>query len=201
MSCDCESEAEEVQQRSTLVALLAVNATMFVAEITFGIIADSTGLIADSLDMLADALVYGLSLYVVGRSHIDKIHAARWSGFFQIALACGVATDIARRFIFGSEPEPVFIYGVGAIALIANVICLRLLYRHRKGQVHMRASWIFSKNDVIANLGVIVAGLLVHVTGTRWPDILIGAVITVIVLRGGTRILRDVASEKRTRNQ
>lgn len=196
MSCECKTEAEEVQQKGTLIALLLINAAMFGAEIVCGIIADSTGLIADSLDMLADALVYGISLCAVGRSALGRARAAHWSGIFQIILAACVATDIVRRFIYGSEPDSVFMYVVGAVALAANITCLRLIYRHRRGQVHMRASWIFSKNDVLANLGVIIAGILVHFTGTRWPDIVIGLMITVIVLRGGIEILRDAAAER-----
>ena len=194
MSCDCHI-AVEAQQRGTLVALLSINAAMFVAEFTTGIAADSTGLVADSLDMLADALVYGLSLYAVGRPSAHKIRAARWSGLFQITLAAGVALDITRRLILGSEPESFFMYVMGAVALVANITCLKLIYRHRKDHVHMRASWIFSKNDVIANVGVIVAGVIVQITGSPWPDIVIGFIITFIVLRGGLEILKDAHAE------
>ena len=83
---------------------------------------------------------------------------------------------------------------VGTLALVANLTCLALLAKHRDGEVHMRASWIFSVNDVLANLGVIAGGLLVSVTGSRWPDLVIGAAITLLVLRGGLRILRETRS-------
>jgi len=175
--------------------LLSINGFMFVAELITGLFADSTGLVADSLDMLADATVYGIALYAVGRAHSVKIAAARWSGFFQIALACGVLLEIIRRMVFGSEPHSWFMLGVGIVALIANLICLGILAKHRKGEIHMRASWIFSKNDVIANLGVIIAGLLVYFFETGWPDLAIGFLITVVVFRGGIQIMRDAKAE------
>lgn len=189
--CECSKEADQIKERSVLVALLAINGVMFAAEFILGIISDSTGLVADSLDMLADATVYGISWYAVGHAASVKKRAAKLSGYFQIALAGGVFLDIVRRFIFGSDPDFWFMLGVGGVALIANLICLALLARHRKGEVHMRASWIFSKNDVIANLGVMIAAILVYLTGTRWPDLAIGVIITIVVLRGGFQILRE----------
>jgi len=189
--CDCQKASEEIRERSVLVALLVINGIMFLVEIVLGVVADSTGLVADSLDMLADATVYGIALYAVGRAASVKSKAARLSGWLQIALAAGVFLDILRRFLYGSEPDFWFMFGVGIAALIANVICLALLARHRKGEVHMRASWIFSKNDVIANLGIIVASLLVNMTDSPWPDLAIGALISVVVLRGGIQILKN----------
>jgi Co/Zn/Cd efflux system component len=152
-------------------------------------------LIADSLDMLADATVYGIALFAVGRSSTAKAHAALFSGWFQILLAVGVALDVARRAWFGSEPVSELMMAVGTLALSANLVCLVLLAKHRNGEVHMRASWIFSVNDVLANLGVILSGLIVFVIGSRWPDLTIGAVITALVLRGGIRIVRDARNE------
>lgn len=172
-----------------LKALLAINALMFVIELVLGVIADSTGLIADSLDMFADAAVYGLALYAVGRSRSLQLKAAHLSGFLQVALALGVLLEVMRRFIFGSEPESLLMMGVGLVTLVANVCCLLLIARHRDGGAHMRASWIFSANDVLANLGVIVAGLLVMLTGSPYPDLAIGCAVGLLVLNGGRRIL------------
>ncbi|MEZ5325869.1 MAG: cation transporter [Verrucomicrobiales bacterium] len=194
-NCHCHEEAEDITQKSVLLTLLLINGVMFCAELICGVIADSTGLVADSLDMLADATVYGIAFYAVGRANSVKISAARWSGYFQIALACGVFVEILRRLAFGSDPQSGFMLGVGLVALIANVTCLTILSKHRKGEVHMRASWIFSKNDVIANIGVILAGVLVYFTSSRWPDIVIGIIITIIVLCGGLAILREAAAE------
>ncbi len=169
---------------------------MFVAEMIAGIIAESTGLIAESLDMLADAMVYGISLYAVGKTANAKIRAALLSGYFQIVLALGVITEITRRAIWGSEPEPIFMIVVSMVALIANIVCLILISKHRDGEVHMRASWIFSKNDVIANVGVILGGVLVYALNSRLPDLVIGTVIVLIVLRGGYVIVTDARQER-----
>jgi len=97
--------------------------------------------------------------------------------------------EVVRRFIFGSEPESLLMMGVGLVALVANVGCLLLISKHRNGGAHMRASWIFSANDVLANLGVIVAGLLVMLTGSPYPDLAIGFAVGLLVLNGGRRIL------------
>ncbi len=194
--CGCEMEIKDQEQRGVLRVLLWINAVMFVAELGTGWLSQSTALIADSMDMLADALVYALSLYAVGRSIGHKARAARLSGIFQILLGLGVGIDIVRRLLLGSEPQSAFMMIVGVVALIANLACLVLIARHREGEIHMRASWIFSKNDVIANLGVIAGGVLVRVTGTRWPDLVIGAAIAALVLWGGVRILRDASRER-----
>ena len=171
---------------------------MFVAEIIAGIMGDSTALIADSLDMLADATVYAIGLYAVGRSLLVKAKAAHISGIFQMLLGLGVLFDIVRRFIVGSEPESMMMMAVGVVALVANSICLMLIYKHRQGEVHMRASWIFSTNDVIANLGVICSGALVAWLDSPWPDLVIGLAIAILVIRGGIHIIKDASSEKET---
>jgi Co/Zn/Cd efflux system component len=193
--CGCELEIESEEQRRILITLLAINATMFLVELSLGVMAESMGLIADSLDMLADATVYGIGLYAVGRAVTDKIRAARLSGIFQIALALGIAFEIIRRVFWGSDPEPIYMVGVSLIALIANVICLSLIAKHRDGDIHMRASWIFSKNDVIANVGVVIGGLLVYIFSTRWPDLVIGSIIVGVILRGGLAIIADARRE------
>ena len=195
-NCDCSVEVESKDQSRLLWVLLAINGVMFVVEISIGVLAESMGLIADSLDMLADAAVYGIGLYAVGRSHSIKITAATISGFFQIALGIGILAEIVRRFVYGSDPEPLLMISVSVLALVANVICLALISKHREGEIHMRASWIFSKNDVIANTGVIVAGVLVHVMDSRIPDLMIGSLIVLVVLRGGFTIIRDAKNEK-----
>lgn len=196
--CGCEMKARNAAERRTLRWLLAINALMFGVEITMGFLAHSTALLADSLDMLADATVYGISLAAVGGSKGGKIRAAFMSGAFQITLAVLVLVDVVRRFIWGSDPESFWMMGIGAIALVANVFCLVLISKHRQGEVHMRASWIFSRNDVIANLGVIAAGALVFLFGSRLPDLIMGLLITGLVLRGGIDIIQDAKGEQHT---
>jgi len=194
--CDCSIDVESRQQSRVLIILLGINAAMFVVEIVAGVLAESTGLIADSLDMLADAVVYGIGLYAVGRAASNKIRAAFASGYFQMALAFVVALDVSRRAIFGSDPEPAYMVLIGLVALAANIVCLSLIAKHRDGGVHMRASWIFSKNDVIANVGVMLGGGLVYVTGVRWPDLVVGMAIAYVVFRGALAIIADARNER-----
>lgn len=184
---DTRSPADE---RRTLKLLLWINAVMFVIELGTGLLAESTGLIADSLDMFADAAVYSLALYAVGAAAYRQQKSARLAGWLQLALALGAIAEVLRRFIFGSEPEPPLMMLVASLALVANVACLFLLARHRHGGVHMRASWIFSTNDVLANLGVLTAGALVAWSGSHVPDLVVGALISLLVLNGARRILR-----------
>lgn len=188
-----ESELEEAAEleRKTLWTLLAINGAMFLIEAVAGWWGESTGLLADSLDMLADASVYGIALYAVGRSRRLQANAATASGVLQIALGLGVILEVVRRFLYGGEPVGVLMMSVGALALAANVSCLLLIAKHREAGVHMRASYIFSTNDVIANLGVIISGAIVMYLGSRLPDLVIGALISVVVLRGGIQILRE----------
>lgn len=195
--CSCEIEIKNQSQKRVLYWLLGINAVMFIFEMGLGWVAQSTALIADSLDMLADAIVYGIGLYVVGKAAKNKANAALISGYFQGCLGGVILIDIVRRIVVGSEPVSALMMGVGLAALIANVVCLLLIQKHKDGEVHMRASWIFSANDVIANLGVIFSGVLVWLLGNRWPDIVIGGVIAVIILRGAWLISQDAKSELR----
>jgi len=189
--CGCGSDRASELERRTLLTLLLINGSMFFAEALAGWIGESTGLLADSLDMLADASVYGVALYAVGRSTRLQSISATASGVIQVTLGLGVLFEVVRRFIYGSEPVSGLMMSFGVLALIANVSCLLLLFKHREGGIHMRASWIFSTNDVIANLGIIVSGGLVWYFGHRMPDLIIGTVISGVVLRGGLRILRE----------
>ncbi|GJL76592.1 MAG: hypothetical protein NMNS02_26980 [Nitrosomonas sp.] len=178
------------KEATTLKWLLAINATMFFVELSVGWFAQSTALMADSLDMFADAAVYGLALYAVGHSARMKLRVAHLSGWIQVVLALGALSEVFRRFVFGSEPVSTLMMSFGLVALIANTICLILISRNKEGGAHMKASWIFSANDVIANLGVILAGLLVALTNSPYPDLVIGLIIGLIVLNGACRILR-----------
>jgi Co/Zn/Cd efflux system component len=193
--CGCEVELKDAKQKHVLYWLLGINAFMFFVEITVGLYANSTALIADSIDMLADAIVYGIALYAVSRTLKHKANAALISGYFQLALGLLIIFDIVRRVLGEAEPHSWFMISFGFVALIANVICLTLIRKHNNGEVHMRASWIFSANDVIANIGVIVAGVLVMLLDSRWPDIVIGSLIAILILRGAYLITTDAKKE------
>jgi Co/Zn/Cd efflux system component len=185
-----KAPTDPAAEARVLRQLLAINGLMFVVELALGLVAQSTGLIADSLDMFADAGVYGLALYAVGRAAADQRRAAKVSGWLQLALALGALAEVTRRAIFGSEPVELMMIGVATLALVANLGCVALLAKHREGGVHLKASWIFTTNDALANLGVIAAGVLVAVTGSAWPDLAVGTAVGALVLWGAVRILR-----------
>ena len=184
-----ENSKADADERKLLLQLLAINAVMFVTELIVGVWAQSTGLIADSLDMLADAAVYSVALLAVGLSAAKKVRAAHLSGWLQVLLAAGVLFEVARRFWAGTEPMSTLMIVMASVALIANTLCLYLISQSRSDGAHMKATKIFSTNDVLANLGVIVAGGLVAWTGSGYPDLVIGGIIGIIVLDGARRIL------------
>jgi Co/Zn/Cd efflux system component len=189
------SELDEVKPPSsaegrTLKLVLAINAVMFAGEAIGALVADSSALLADSLDMFADAAVYAIALFGVHRAHGTQLKAARVSGLLQLLLAIGALAEVVRRVLFGSEPEAPLMVIVALAALTANVTCMWLLARHRHGGAHMKASWIFTTNDVIANLGVIVAAAMVRLTASNVPDLVVATVIALVVLNGAIRILR-----------
>lgn len=190
-TCNDEIISEESTQRKVLWIVLLINFAFFLIEIVFGIISNSMGLVADSLDMLADAFVYGISLYAVGGTITRKKNIAKLAGYFQITLAVVGFVEVLRRFI-GVEELPDFktMILVSLFALIANSICLYLLQKSKSREAHMRASMIFTSNDVIINIGVIIAGALVLLLNSGIPDLVIGSIVFVIVINGAIRILK-----------
>jgi len=184
------TESSDVQSK-LLWSVLIINFGFFIIELTTGLISNSMGLIADSLDMLADSFVYGLSLWAVGSTIIRKKKVALMSGYFQLTLALLGIFEVIRRFLgFDSIPDFRMMIGVSILALIANAICLFLLQKSKSKEAHMKASMIFTSNDVIINSGVILAGLLVLLTHSGYPDLIIGSIVFLIVVRGAIRILK-----------
>jgi Co/Zn/Cd efflux system component len=183
-------EAEKTQ-RKVLWAVLAINFSFFVIEMVYGWISGSMGLVADSLDMLADSVVYGLSLFAVGAALSRKKRIAKMSGYFQMVLAGLGLIEVLRRFL-GFEEIPVFqtMIIVSSLALIANSYSLYLIQKAKSTEAHMQASMIFTSNDIIINAGVIIAGVLVYFTQSKYPDLVIGFIIFLIVIRGALRILK-----------
>jgi Co/Zn/Cd efflux system component len=178
-------------QSKLLWVVLVINFGFFLIEIVAGLFSGSMGLVADSLDMLADAFVYGLSLWAVGSTITRKKKVARLSGYFQLSLAFLGIFEVIRRFIgFEEMPDYRIMIGVSILALIANAICLYLLQKSKSNEAHMKASMIFTSNDVIINSGVILAGVLVLLTQSKYPDLIVGAIVFFIVIRGSVRILK-----------
>jgi Co/Zn/Cd efflux system component len=183
---------ENSNQKKLLWSVLAINFSFFLLEFTTGFISKSMGLVADSLDMLADSFVYGISLFAVGGSLFLKKRVAKLAGYFQIALAIIGFIAILQRF-FGVEEIPDFstMIIISIFALIANGICLYILQKsNSKGEAHMRASMIFTSNDVIINIGVITAGFLVNWLNSSKPDLIIGTIVFILVIQGAFRILK-----------
>ena len=189
--CECSQVATTKDERKTLLIALILNALMFVVGFVAGILAQSTALIADSLDMLADSLAYFLGLIAVGRTVKLKKIIAIISGGLLCFLGMGVLVEVGRRAWFGSSPESSLMIGVAFLSLIVNGIVLKLLKKFRHGEVHLRATWIFTRADVIANLGVIISGILVLLTNSRYPDLIIGFAIGLYVIKEAFEILKE----------
>ncbi|GAB3028527.1 cation diffusion facilitator family transporter [Bowmanella dokdonensis] len=186
----CAPKASDRQQRQLLWTVLILNAVMFVVEFCAGWLAQSSGLLADSLDMLADALVYGVSLYAVGKSLQHKARAAMLNGTLQLTLGTLVLVDVIQNILTGASPNADIMFSIAFVALLVNVLCFALLYQHRQGDINLRASWICSRNDMLANGGVILSAFLVTWLGAAWPDWLIGTVIALIIMTSAVRIIR-----------
>lgn len=188
-----QTEFEEAtNQQKLLWTVLGINFAFFLIELSTGFLSKSMGLVADSLDMLADSFVYGISLFAVGGTLARKKRIAKLAGYFQITLAIIGFIEVLRRFL-GEEKLPDYptMIIVSIFALIANGICLYILQKSKsKEEAHMKASMIFTSNDVIINLGVIVAGLLVNWLNSSKPDLIIGTIVFVLVLQGAFRILK-----------
>lgn len=195
---DCGCEAPEVkteQERCVLRIALGLNAAMAVIGGLAGLIAQSTGLLADALDMLSDATAYAIALLAIGRSALFKIRAATLSGGILLVLGLGVLFEVGRRLIYGAEPLSEWMIGTAILSLVVNLTVLRLLAPMRSGEVHLRATWLFTRADVVANLGVIFAGLLILWLGVPYPDYVIGTLIGLYVVKEAVEILRDARSE------
>ncbi|OJW77911.1 MAG: hypothetical protein BGO69_10685 [Bacteroidetes bacterium 46-16] len=185
------SNDDDLSDKKLLWIVFAINAGFFIVELIAGFIANSMGLVADSLDMLADAIVYGMSLMVVGSTIVKKKRIARLSGYFQLALAIFGIIEVVRRFT-GLEETPNYLTMVlvSLFALIGNAASLYLLQKKKSKEAHMEASYIFTSNDVIANIGVIIAGATVYFTRSVYPDLIVGTIVFLLVARGAFRILK-----------
>lgn len=177
--------------------MLAINAIMFIAEFVFGLISGSVSLLADSLDMLGDTLVYGFSLFVVGRSLRWKARSALLKGSIMMLFSMIVLGQAVLRFLTGEVPDALLFGSIGIVALFANAICLYLLSAHRADDVNMRSTWVCSRNDIVANVGVIVAAALVYLTASMWPDLIVSLIITVVFVKTSLGVLADALNERR----
>lgn len=182
-------------ERHILIIVLLINAGMFIAEFSAGLVSDSTALLADSLDMLADAIIYALGLFALGRVAHWRVRAALTSGIFQLLLGVGVAVEALWKTVADGLPDVATMGLFGVIALLANTLCFVLLTRFRDGDINLRATWICSRNDMIGNIGVLLAAGLVMWLGSPIPDIVIGLLIAAVVIRSAWRIVMEARLE------
>ncbi|WP_223651360.1 cation transporter [Halopseudomonas nanhaiensis] len=192
----CEDKGSELArlrdaQSRVLYIVLAINAGMFLIEFAAGWLIGSTALLADSLDMFGDASVYALTLYVLHRSARTRAGAAFFKGTLMLLFAVLVIADAARKLVTGGVPEAQWMGLVGAAALAANALCFAMLYRHRSDDLNMKSTWLCSRNDLIANSSVIVAAVLVGLTGTLWPDVIVGLAIALLFLHSARQVLTE----------
>lgn len=195
---ELEALARQGEQRRVLIIVLAINAVMFVAEFGAGIVAGSTALMADASDMLGDALVYGVSIYALSRSDRWKAGAAALKGVIILALALGIIVNIAVKIGSGVPPSSTLMLLFGGTALVANLICLAMLWRFRAHDVNMASTFECSRNDVISNVGVLAAAGAVAALASPWPDIVIGAAMATIILRSAGRVLSEAIPRLRS---
>ena len=197
MDTCCEVRSVPARQRGVLQIALWINAAMFIVESGAGLAANSTALLADSVDMLGDAIVYGFSLYVVGRGLAWQSRAALLKGLIMAAFGLGILVQVALKLTRGLAPGVETMSLVGLLALAANLVCLRLLWRHREDDVNMRSAWICSRNDVIGNVSVLVAAAAVWLSGSPWPDIVVGLLVAGVFGRSAVAVLADAARSYR----
>lgn len=194
MSCECSDVSiKTAEERSTLRVALGLNAAMFVIGIVSGYLADSTGMMSDALDMATDAVAYALALMAVSRGEAFKRNSARWSGAVLIFLGGAIVVEVIRRWVVGSNPVGPAMMAYSAISFAVNLYVLTRLAKYRKGEVHLRASYICTRADVIANLAVFLSGAVVALTGYGLVDLVVGFCIGVYVLKEALEILREAS--------
>ena len=191
MSGGHEVDAGSPEKRKTLWVVLWLSVAIAIGFFAVGYFADSNALLANCLDNSSDAIVYALSLLALTRSRTWKRGAARFSGIMLLVFSAGVIFDAYRRFVEGSDPGGMLMMAMAFVAGLVNLYCLRLLQKMENKDVNMRAATTFSFNDFISNGGIIIAGIVVLITGANWPDLVVGIAVACIALYGGVQILRD----------
>jgi Co/Zn/Cd efflux system component len=188
----CEFRADvPAHQRRVLRIVLWINVALFLVELVAGLVAHSTALLADSMDMLGDAIVYGFSLYVLARGPIWQAHAAFLKGAIMAVFGLGILVEVILKLLRGAVPAADLMGGIGLLALAGNALCLALLWRRSADDINMRSAWVCSRNDVVANVGVLVAAAAVALTGSGWPDIAIGLIVASLFGSSALTVMRD----------
>ncbi len=197
----CELTAMRQRHGRVLWIVLVINVAMFFVESVAGLQAHSTSLLADALDMLGDSLVYGFSLFVLARSARWQAMAAVVKGGFMLAFGLGVLGEAGYKALNPIMPGIEMMGIVGTLALFANLACFFLLYRHRSDNLNMNSTWLCSRNDLIANIGVLIAAGTSYQFSSRWPDIIVGTLIAGLFLQSAFGVLRQSIRQLRIINK
>lgn len=198
MSSCCETKSFDgvsPEYRRALWAVIAINASMFFIEMSAGVFSGSQALKADALDFAGDTATYALSLLVIGASLKTRARASLFKGASLVLIALTVLTLTALRVLSGEPPEAMTMGLVGLLALVANLASVFILLRWRDGDSNVRSVWLCSRNDAIGNVGVIVAGGLVAVTGTIWPDLIVATLLAGLFLKSASAITVQALGE------
>jgi len=187
----CEVRPIGQRQRRILHVVLWINAVMFVVEFLAGVAGHSTALLSDSADMLGDALVYGVSLYAIARGPVWQTRAALLKGAIMAAFAAGIVVEVLVKLARGVTPSADVMSGIGLLALAANAVVLAFLWRRRADDLNMRSVWLCSRNDVIANVAVLLAAAGVGLTDSAWPDIIVGLAIAGLFATSAVDVIRS----------
>lgn len=182
-------------KRNILIGVLVINATMFFVEGIYGWLAQSSALMADALEMLGDAAIYGFSLYVIRLHPIWQSRAAFIKGIIMAVFAVSVLLGSLYRAFDPVVPEADTMGIIGGMALAANLVCAILLLGFKNSDINMRSAWLCSRNDVLANIGVLLAAGGVAWTQSSWPDLVVGVSISVLILNSAIEVLKDAKLE------
>jgi len=183
--------------KKVLFLVLFINFGMFLIEVIGGFMAHSNALLADSLDMLGDAFVYGISIAVLLKHPSVRAKGSLVKGIMMLLLGLFVVGENIFKIINPIIPIAETITVIGLLALFANAASFALLFRHKAKDLNIRSAWICSRNDVIANIGVIIAGILVARFNSMWPDVTVGLIIAFIVIQSSLRIIKESLEHNR----
>ncbi len=195
---DCSLDRLRERQRGTLWLVMGINILMFFIIGAAALYGNTTALLADSLDNLGDALTYGLSLFAVSRGTSVKAKVALFKGGLILLAAFVVAGQIIYRFFVPGVPVFEIMGIFSLLGLIANSICLFVLWRHRKEDVNMSSVWECSRNDIAANISVFIAAGGVWLTGSGWPDIIVATGLVFLLIRSAIRVISSAMKELRS---
>lgn len=198
------TEKDEIQlnasnkaERKTLKQVLGINMFQVALAGIVGFIANSTGLLGAALDNLADSAVYIVSLYAVGKGVIAQSRVAKFSGVLLIILGLLLLGEVIRRFVTEAEPIGWAMIITAIINAASNLFALRLLKSQGERGVHMKASMVFTSNDMLVNLGIVLSGVAVMVFNSPLPDLIISLLVVIVVLQGGWEILKEAGKARR----